>query len=355
MLLLGIWVIGAFGGSSRSSAPAAGPIVAEDEVTPVDDGRTGPAEESTGGAGVTSGQLGSGGDDAGETVIASSLLAALDTDALVSFLAGTTTTTIDLATGVVTTAQIGTHALYDLGDYTILNDGGRAVAIRSGDPSDAVLIGSVGEVVAGDAYSYTLVTTREEGEEIYVGGVLEGFTRILAAPAGSGRVSVPGLGVLVTPPTGGTFLATVQGYAPFSTGRVVAATPDASLEIRCDDQLVCEAVLVRPGGLTPVDLSFVDTDGTLLLSPDGVWIVRSDEEGTILYEVDGGMTRELSVMSQSLPQWAPDSSFLVWLDGGEAPALEFSMVGTDPEATFRVGLSSLGDHLEEGGGFLVHR
>ena len=67
---------------------------------------------------------------------------------------------------------------------------------------------------------------------------------MLTPPEGSGRLSVQGLGVLVTPPTGGTYLATVRGFELFRSGRVMAATDTALLEQNCDDALRCSVVLV---------------------------------------------------------------------------------------------------------------
>ncbi len=66
----------------------------------------------------------------------------------------------------------------------------------------------------------------------------------------------------------------------------------------------------------------------------------------MLYDTVSATIEILPVLSPGVPQWAPDSSYIVWLDSGaEVPALEFALVGGEVSGVFRVGLSALGEDL----------
>ena len=104
--------------------------------------------------------------------------------------------------------------------------------------------------------------------------------------------------------------------------------------------------VARHNGERAAGPTFVGAAETILLSPDSRWLLRADPGESVLYDTVGATTEILPVLSPGVPQWAPDSSYIVWLDtGAEVPALEFALVGGEVRGVFRVGLSALGEDL----------
>jgi hypothetical protein len=363
----GIWVLGSHGGD-RGSGPAdpdtaglvprdSGPEAslpvdevplagAESDEEPSDDSFRASAADDHGDPPI------------GPDVIDSSVLSSLQTDARMSFLSGRAVTTLELGSAEVTTVEIGTEQILDLDGHVLLHDGSTSVAISRVDPTEVVFLGSTGEVVTHGETGYTIISpSGEAGRELFVGGTLEGVTRVLTPPVGADLLSVPGVGVLVTPATGGTYLATVRGFELWSSGRVLAATESAHVEARCDATRDCGAVIVHraTGDERSVDLAAVDRADTTVLSPDGRWILSMVEGRAMLYDTITATVDPLAVVSRGAPRWAPDSTFLAWLDiSGEIPALEFAVVGGENRGTFRVGLSSLRADLLRDDAFVLY-
>lgn len=351
LLIVGAWVLASLGGGeSERSEPETGPV-SESSLQPTS------STTSRDTADTESSAIGP--EDSGSATIASSLLAALDTDLRIGLFDGVSVAQIDLRSGEVTMSSISDEQISELDPFVLLRSGLRVVGIDVDDTDRVVNVGSVGEIVLmAEPRQYSVITpdfdTGKDG--LIVGNFSEGFAQVLSAPVGSERLSVPGLGVIVMPPTGGSYLATAQGYELVTDARVLAASPDRRLEQRCDDDLRCRTALVdsATGAVVDTEPSFGDTTDTITLSPDGRWILRSGAEVTILHDTETASTEVLAIEAGGTPRWSPDSSFVAWLDDTADPlALEFALVGREELATFRVGLAALGEDFRPDAEFVL--
>lgn len=91
-------------------------------------------------------------------------------------------------------------------------------------------------------------------------------------PAGAKVLPVPGRALFVLPATGGTYEYVTNGVVPYNDDVLVAASENAEIFERCDDQLVCELYAVTPAAPRGAVLD-VDVRSKLWISPDGELVI----------------------------------------------------------------------------------
>lgn len=94
-------------------------------------------------------------------------------------------------------------------------------------------------------------------------------------PAGAEVLPVSGRALFVLPSTGGTFEYVTNGVQPFSDDVLVAASANAEVFERCDDQLVCELYAVTPAFPDGRVLDY-DVRSQVWISPDGVMVIAQE-------------------------------------------------------------------------------
>ncbi len=202
--------------------------------------------------------------------------------------------------------------------FPLINDGGRTWAVDRDRPGTVFLVSTRFVAVDSDlGGSVAFVDPRGGTTSVgvsYYGGWRPG----IEVPPGSQVLPISGRGLLITPPTGGTFAVGGTGnLSRISDDQVVAAATGAEVYRRCDDSLVCELYAMvsdREGNRIdreiPLDIS--DSD-SVSVSPNGRFVASfPSEPGPItIIETETGETATLN--GDEVAQawgWAPDSSFL---------------------------------------------
>jgi len=245
-------------------------------------------------------------------------LGTLDLGYLVSYQSGERVVTVDLRTGDVWDA-LQTEKLYEpISNFALLSDGDRTMGVDVTDPARVFMITSSSHVVTTDVETiYSLMSFDLLGAATgVVIGVIDIAPQLsyFRIPAGSDQLTVPGLGVMVSPPTGGTYLVRRTGFDQVSEGHVLAATPEKRIEILCDDELACETVFVDAvSGSASVLPERLGASGLLKISPDNRFAFSAGRTGTLLFDLMRRDSREFTFGVQGPAVWAPDSSFVAWM------------------------------------------
>ena len=236
---------------------------------------------------------------------------------------------VDLETGIITNLSMRIlSAIPPIDDLRLLQDSRRTIGIPAPpEPLEALVIASNASVVRASTplVDYWVVsqpdgpngTTRLSAWQSY-GFMWSGLT----APAGSQLVASSREGLLVVPPSGGTFLPTIQGFEPVSPHRTLAAGNRFRLEQRCDSQLACEIVIVDAdsGRATEVPDELVTELADLSFSPDDRWLLN-DTSPAWLFDRHDDTLHILEVGGYGGFQWSEDSRLLAWLTSDRTPAL----------------------------------
>lgn len=141
------------------------------------------------------------------------------------------------------------------------------------------------------------------------------WTRV-TTPAGAELRPIDGLGMVAYDPAVGTLLATLDGFELLTTAEIVAASPAAWLERSCvDDACVLDLVSRADQARHRLPDSFVHPDDTWSVSPDGDNVLRIELDGYAeLYTASLPGVSWVTGEGMVAPAWAPDSSFIAWID-----------------------------------------
>ena len=196
---------------------------------------------------------------------------------------------------------------------------GRTWGIDPTDPSSVYIV-SMNQKIVGTDLEQAIAYELDDGVSLSVGvSSFGGWSAGTDLPIGTETLSVPGLGLLVLPDTGGTLLVRGTGLAPFSDDRVVAGTGQSLVAQRCDATLNCELYVTSvdavqsdtadPG--TAVELAV----GTSVApAPNGQWILaRHLDDTQELVTVADNSRWPLPPGEPLAVSWAKDSSFAAWL------------------------------------------
>jgi hypothetical protein len=245
-------------------------------------------------------------------------LAHLGAPFLLSYQSGERVVTIDLRDGQVWDALQSEKLNEPIANFALVPDGARTMGVDFTNPDRVFMITSTSHVVPNETPGiYSVISFDPMGE---ANGVVVGVVDIAPQlsyyriPSGSDQLIVPGLGVLVSPPNGGSYLVTRVGFEQVSEGRVLAATPEKRIEIRCDDELECDLVFVDALSEAAVSLpEQLGASRTLQISPDNRYVLSAGRTGTVLYNLMRRDSREIPAGISGQVVWAPDSSFVAWM------------------------------------------
>ena len=212
------------------------------------------------------------------------------------------------------------QVFFELDEYEILNQGDLTYAIDA-DNDEVFLLYNRGPLVLTPE-SFTIGRGSREEPRVLVATTGGFILTPVDIPVGAATLAVPGLGVLVMPPTGGSFLATSGGLESFSEHRILGASVSHHVEVRCGAELICNAVLVdrAASGESPVPDEFADGDGTISISPDGRWVALLRDGDDLVLNAETGVVASVD-LGDATPAWAPDSSYLAWLAGARGQPL----------------------------------
>jgi hypothetical protein len=163
-----------------------------------------------------------------------------------------------------------------------------------------------------------------------------GFGLVLASADGSDLV---GPGELVHLSDNVILSATPRGWLE----RVTTGAESALQVVDAESE---ESITFLPG-------TFDRPDAHYLISPDLAHVLRIDADGSSeLYSLaDGGITWVIGDGMQE-PRWAPDSSFIVWLDTVAEDA-KLKIMFLEPRAWIAVGLAEIGAGLPDGAELVI--
>ncbi|MEM7287085.1 MAG: hypothetical protein AAF480_12095 [Actinomycetota bacterium] len=140
------------------------------------------------------------------------------------------------------------------------------------------------------------------------------WTRV-SSPIGTELRPVDGLGMIAFHPDEGSWLATLDGFELLTEGEIVAASSAAWLERSCADTCVLDLVSRLDGTRHRLPDSFVDPDDSWSVAPDGDNVLRVTLAGYAeLYTASLPGVSFVTGEGMVAPAWAPDSSFIAWID-----------------------------------------
>ncbi len=241
-----------------------------------------------------------------------------------AYLAANGIVVVDLEAGTAPTAEFEPQSfdqfgdLAELSEFQLLNNADTTYGIRKGEELTVHQFSNSGRLVPTVDDGIFAITGDPDDvwERLFVATSAGFFMADLEVPVGSSYVNIPELGTLVSPPTGSTFLAGIQGYEPYSDHRVVAGTATFQVEIRCGDNFVCHPHLINreTGEDEQIPDEFAGDTGAVSVSPNGRWILRTDSDDDVAFDAETGSFSRLDDRPKGSIVWAPDSSFAVWFD-----------------------------------------
>lgn len=279
------------------------------------------------------------------------------------YLSGRHVAVVDLASGAAQQVRIkASGSVPRLTTLEMLTDGERTVGVSSaaGELSAVLLASGAQLVPAAQSLVDYWVISRPDGPDGIIQmnawqdyGVLTGELR---APQGSELIAVRGGGAVVTPPAGGTYLPTLDGFATVSEHRVLAASAELRIEQRCDERLECAVVAVDTATGQAVQLpeDFVAELAAISVSPDNRWLLNNTSPTWLLDR----HTRQLRLLDgggYGPPQWSGDSTWVAWMTSDRTPTLVVARLEAhqDGRDWFAVELAGLGAEPSPGSSFLL--
>lgn len=230
-------------------------------------------------------------------------------------------------------------------------DPGTLVLARNGNP---LLVDPAGPAVTRVDVDGELVINTETGASaLFRDGspataiTLAGTQTAWDPVDGARLVPLEGFGIIAVADEqeGPTRRLTPQGFEPFSKYPVVTANPAGRVEARCESPVSCATMIVeRDGQEWEVDSEFLRLGDSAYLAPNGSTLLRVTPTGYAeMYAPDKGWTAWVIGAGMQDPVWAPDSSFIAWLDMDAGPALK--VMFPDTRDWIRVPLDDIGAPL----------
>ena len=263
---------------------------------------------------------------------------------------------LDLDTGLAPPLRAEVSNLARFGGGELLRGGdGNVYAVRADDLDVVQIVASDQLAVVTGPSSIALAS----GPDAALVSIVEVVDQVpdwatVPVPAGVEVAAVDGLGIVGYEDGVGSWMATAQGLVLLTDARIVAASAAAWLEQRCQDD-DCSLRLVSRIDATAHELpgSFVMADDRWSVAPDGSGVLRIAPDGSAeLYTpADGGLAW-VTGAGMVEAAWAPDSSFIAWIDT-EQPDPRLKVMRPDRRDWVVVDLGVLGAAAPVEPGLLV--
>jgi hypothetical protein len=176
----------------------------------------------------------------------------------------------------------------------------------------------------------------------------------VALREGARLLPFPGFGLVLVSADGSDLVGPGE-LMHLSDNEIISATPRGWLERVATGGGSALHVIDAESEETRAVLpdAFDQPDADYLISPDGTHVLRIDTDGSSeLYSLaDGGITWVIADGMQE-PRWAPDSSFIVWLDTVAEDA-KLKIMFLEPRAWIAVGLAEIGAGLPDGAELVI--
>lgn len=169
--------------------------------------------------------------------------------------------------------------------------------------------------------SYVLINGAE-GESVVLSG---GSAEAIETSPDARLISIEGFGVVAIydEQDGPTAVAAPGGFELLSVHPVITANRAGRVEARCDTPVQCTTVIVDgDDGEWAVSDDFIRLGDRIHLAPDAAAILRVTPGGYSEVFTADGWTSWVSGEGMQDPVWAPDSSFIAWIDLETEPALK---------------------------------
>lgn len=209
--------------------------------------------------------------------------------------------------------------IFRLADFDLLVNGADVFGVIP-ESEEVIRLSTAGPLVRDALGGFAVINTREgQPTEMLLSSGARMDLSSLAVPAGAGRLDVQDVGVLITPASGGTYLARPGGFIPFADGLVLVATPTHHLETTCDAELACQIDLVDRAtqARDPLPAELTSGQQGFSLSPNGRWILIKPQDAPMqLYDT---ARRTVDVLAVDVPfdaAWAGDDHVVVWFAPG---------------------------------------
>ncbi len=200
----------------------------------------------------------------------------------------------------------------------LLHDDTGMLGIDADDIGTVWRIADDATVIADATGGLTAIVVDDRGARSVGPFVLGAVTAFSPVPDSSRLAAIPGVGVFVTPQSGGTYEVSANDRTLLTPSRMRSAVSGHYLERRRIDGGSVDVVVDQATGEERIlDPDLVDLGGDLLLSPDGRWVFIADAgDGTsVFYDTETHTTVGFQARpGRSTAVWAPDSSYLASVD-----------------------------------------
>lgn len=229
---------------------------------------------------------------------------------------------LDLASGEAHVFADPVRPVGITGGWLLVSDGERSLRVDRADPSTLVAVSTYGEVVPTNLSRIVAIIFDDSSEDgrrnsavlSFDGGVIGTPAQL---PLGSTELAVPGVGIIVVLPDGGSYLVGKEGLERRSVHPIIAASAGFWIEMRCSSDLSCLPFLVDAAS-GAADVLDVPLSGPLSVSPDGSAVLFTDpscaaSSGQACVEVTEQGVRTIGLDLAGLPAWLDDASSFAWL------------------------------------------
>lgn len=247
------------------------------------------------------------------------------------------------ADGVATPELKTATTFAQVGQFPLFSDGEQTWGINPSNPNEVLVASANYRVVKTNASGGVAYMKPAANDETRVGVLMFGVwnsPEIRLSPADA-VIPVDGVGVIVVPETGGSFLMANSTLEELTSANILDATSTSAVLRSCTETLECATLVARdinpatdlgeldaPDGPDLVEIEVAPGD-SLAVSPDGQWIATWSRTGLRLLDPTTGESVRLITTPPDRVAWSPDSSFLTWTSTGRLQFTRIDAMGDD--------------------------
>lgn len=192
----------------------------------------------------------------------------------VSYLSNEGLVLLNLESGVASIFEVQAEPVGMTGRLLMANDGDKTFRVDSDDPQVLSILSAFGQAWPSSIsriIHLTFEPAARPGQQSATIMSLDGglIGEPIPLPVGSTIENVEHFGMVVKPSFGGTFALTRNGLEQLSEHSVVAIGGNIRVEVRCDDSLSCEQIVLMENEDQVSELMSLPEQGEVSLSPDG--------------------------------------------------------------------------------------